>query len=119
VSFLPLEQWLVTFLPGETRGWYQDALAGARRSGVGGAEFATAWSSCGRRLGRAPLALTAADADKLVGTALPFVPVGWGTDEAGRALLLLAATEDARHRMAPETAAAVADLFATGELREQ
>jgi hypothetical protein len=115
VSLPPLEQWLVGLLPGETRAWYEDALAGARRVGLAGPEFAMAWSACGRKLGKAPLVLTAADAEKLVGAPFPFVPVGWGIDEAGRALLLLAAVQGPQ----AEQAAAVADLFATGELREQ
>jgi hypothetical protein len=113
VSPSPLPHWLVGLLPGDTRAWYENALADARRSGPGGPEFATAWSACGRRLGKAPLAPTAAEASRFVGAGLPFVPVGWGLDEAGRALLLLAALE------AQGSPDAVTELYATGELREQ
>jgi hypothetical protein len=45
-----------------------------------------------------------------------FVPVGWGTDELGRALLLLAAAEG---RSPGLPAAIVDDLYRKGEMREQ
>jgi hypothetical protein len=47
----------------------------------------------------------------------PFVPVGWGTDEVGRSLLLLAGAATTAE---PATVAGVVDdLFRMGEMREQ
>ena len=65
-----------------------------------------------RRLGRAALVLDEGEAKELVRQGAPFVPAGWGADEAGRALLLLAPA-------AGPQAEAVVDLFAKGEMREQ
>src|SRR4029079_3708724 len=45
-----------------------------------------------------------------------FVPNGWGTDELGRALLLLAAMEG---RPAGVMAGVLEDLYRRGEMREQ
>jgi len=110
VSLAPLETWLVEHLPVDVRGWYEKALAAVRRAGVDGDDFANAWSGCGRRLGKSPLAIV--DADKPAGLA---AALGWGADEAGRAVLLLAALE-----ATPEPSAeAVTELFAKGEMREQ
>jgi hypothetical protein len=73
------------------------------------------WSGAGRRLGQTPIGPpTAAE------SALPELqadwPAGWGLDEYGRALLLLAVL-DAR---LPEVhAALVHELFTTGDLRER
>jgi hypothetical protein len=117
VSLRPLEKWLSDCLTGETRAWYEFALAVARRVGVAGDEFLIAWSGCGRRLGRSTLAIAPAEADALLAGGAPFVPQGWGTDEAGRGLLLLAAVDGSRRP--DQIADAVAELFAKGEMREQ
>lgn len=74
------------------------------------------WSAAARKLGKAPLALGAADRAQLAQGKAPFVPEGWGADELGRALLLLAALE----QMPPgEHPGLVEGLFRTGEMREQ
>jgi hypothetical protein len=115
VSVTALSNWLLGLL-GDSRAWYDKALADVRDGGPAGQAFAVAWSGCGRRLGKAPLMLAAADRERLRGTGVPFVPAGWATDEAGRALLLLAALED---RRAEPSAELVAELFARSEMREQ
>jgi hypothetical protein len=115
VSLLPLQEWVVTRVPDDCRPWYENALAVARQAGPAGDGFAVAWSGCGRRLGRAPLATTPDQARQLTAAGAPFVPDGWGLDEAGRALLLLAALESG----SAAAAEVVTELFARGEMREQ
>jgi hypothetical protein len=113
VPSAPDAQWFADRLTGETRGWFQKALAAAREGGVASDGFAIAWSGCARRLGKARLEVQMGDgADPLLGSG------DWCMDEAGRALLLLTA---ARYGGASPAriAEAVADLFARGELREQ
>jgi hypothetical protein len=111
VPTAPDAQWFADRLTGETRGWYEKALAAAREGGVASDGFAIAWSGCARRLGKARLeADTGAD---------PLLRTGdWCMDEAGRALLLLTAAHSAGASPG-QVAEAVADLFARGELREQ
>jgi hypothetical protein len=111
-----LERWLLDHLPDDPRAWLDKALADAHTSGPASANFAAAWSSAGRRLGRAPLMLSEDDLRALAKDGAAFVPAGWGTDELGRALLLLAAA-DGRPR--DLLAALVEDLFRKGEMREQ
>jgi hypothetical protein len=74
------------------------------------------WSGAGRRLGRATLALTAAEEGRLLSARAPFVPLGWGADELGRALLLLAGIGLAP---AGEQGEVVDELYRTGEIRER
>jgi hypothetical protein len=81
-----------------------------------GDDFATAWSGAGRRLGRAPLIVGPDDRETLLAGRAPFVPAGWGTDELGRALLLLAASDG---RPSGPIPALVEDLYRKGEMREQ
>jgi hypothetical protein len=111
-----LERWLLDRLPDRSRTWLEKALGDARREGPASADFAAAWSSAGRRLGRAPLLLSEDDGRALVKDRASFVPAGWGTDELGRALLLLAATEG---RPPDLLLPLVEDLFRKGEMREQ
>jgi hypothetical protein len=74
------------------------------------------WSGAGRRLGKAPLALSAAEESALASAGAPFIPSGWGADEVGRALLLLAGVT----AIPPEGhEAAVEELYRTGETRER
>ena len=115
LSGSPLERWLLARLPDATRAWLDKALGDARAAGPL-ADFAVAWCSCGRRLGRAPLVLDDGDARGLMTDGAAFVPAGWGTDELGRALLLLAASEG----RPPDLLAGVfEDLYRKGEMREQ
>lgn len=111
-----LERWLRDRVPAHVQPWLDQALDGSRRAGLAGADFAAAWSSAGRRLGRAPLVLSEDDRRMLVDAGAAFVPVGWGTDELGRALLLLAATARQPPHLLPPL---VEDLFRKGEMREQ
>jgi hypothetical protein len=114
VNLADIEKWFVETLAPDVRGWFSAALAQARREGLASEGFAIAWSGAGRRLGRAAIELTAAEAATLRGA--PFVPVGWGRDELGRGLLLLAGSAGTE---AEKRAAAVDELFRMGEMREQ
>jgi hypothetical protein len=115
VSLLPLQEWVVARIPDDTRVWFQNALAVARQTGPASNRFAVAWSGCGRRLGRTPLRVPADEGAALTAAGAPFLPDGWGLDEAGRALLLLVALESAP----AGSADMVLELFAHGEMREQ
>jgi hypothetical protein len=96
----------------EAAAWLRDALAG-----VGDDEHLRArWSAAGRRLGRAPLTLSAQEEDELLLQGAAFLPRGWGADECGRALLLVAAVEV---RPAERQLALVDELYRTGEMRER
>jgi hypothetical protein len=108
----PSAKWLADRLTGETRSWYEQALASAREGGVASEAFAIAWSGCARRLGKSLLEGDPPAGDPLLGSGV------WSADEAGRALLLLTAARAGGASPGP-TAEAVADLFARGELREQ
>jgi hypothetical protein len=112
----PLERWLLGRLPDDVRAWLNRALGYARAGGPLSDDFAAAWCSGGRRLGRAPLVLVDADTSGLMTDGAVFVPNGWGTDELGRALLLLAATEG---RPLALLAGVFEELYRKGELREQ
>ena len=72
----------------EAAAWLRAGLAEV--AGQGKERFGARWSGAGRRLGKAALALTVAEEGALQAAGAPFVPRGWGADECGRALLLLA-----------------------------
>jgi hypothetical protein len=113
-----LERWLLDRVRDRdnVRAWLEKALDDSRRAGPASAEFAGAWSSAGRRLGRTPLVVSEDDRHALAADRALFLPFGWGTDELGRALLLLAATQgQPQALMSP----LVEDLFRKGEMREQ
>ena len=110
-----LESWFLSRLPEAVRDWYARALTSARRDGVQSDSFLIPWSGCGRRLGRVPITIETPEVERLRNGGA-FVPAGWGMDEIGRAVLLLAAVEG----RAPErTAAAIDELYRKGEMREQ
>jgi hypothetical protein len=111
-----LERWLLDRLPDAPRAWLDKALSDVRGAGPAGAAFVAAWSSAGRRLGRARLLLDEGERRALVTDRAGFVPDGWSSDELGRALLLLAAAERGPHDQFPPV---VEDLFRKGEMREQ
>ncbi|HEY0714682.1 MAG TPA: EboA domain-containing protein [Polyangia bacterium] len=113
-----IEEWFALRLPPDTRVWFSEAVAAARKEGTAGASFAAAWSAAGRRLGRTSAAASEAEATALRASGVPFVPSAvWAQDELGRALFLLAAAEV--EGRAPAFAAAVGELFRKGEMREQ
>jgi hypothetical protein len=116
VSSLAVEGWLLERLSGDVRLWFGKALVAARAGGVTSDAFVVAWSGCGRRLGRAVIALSEAEAQRLQAGAAPFLPVGWGLDEAGRGALLLAAADGREPALVLD---AVDELFRKGEMREQ
>lgn len=92
--------------------WLREALGEVERNREA---LAPRWSGAARRLGRAPLAVTDAEAATLrAGGA--FVPEGWGADECGRVLLLLAAMGAIP---AAEQVAVVEEIYRTGEIRER
>jgi hypothetical protein len=112
-----LETWFVARVRPEVRAWFGEALAEARRAGIGGDKFPALWSGAGRRLGREVVTVTADEAEQLRAAGAGFVPAGWGADELGRGLLLLAAAEATTD---PQVFfISVDDLFRMGEMREQ
>ncbi len=114
----PVATWLAERLSGESRDWFERALASAREGGIGSDAFAIAWSGCSRRLGKAALAIGDVDVERLRAGGLEVVPAGWCADEAGRAALLLTAAR-AGQAGAAQVADSVTDLYARSELREQ
>jgi hypothetical protein len=115
VAVAVLERWFAAGLKPDLRAWFEAGLGEARRGGVGGEKFSALWSGAGRRLGRESLVVPADEAEELRHADVPFLPAGWGADELGRGLLLLAAAEKADDGFA----AAVDGLFRLGEMREQ
>jgi hypothetical protein len=117
VSWSVMEPWFSAGLAETARLWWTGALASARRAGLAGAEFAAAWSGAGRRLGRNVVEVGAEAEAALRRQGAVLVPLGWGADELGRAILLLAAAETTGDPA--KVALAVDDLFRKGEMREQ
>lgn len=102
-------------LSSPVRAWLAEALTAVSVRGDREAFFA-AWSAAGRRLGRGALELTAAECQSLREAQAAFVPQGWGGDECGRALLLMAALSQVGD---DEHVSFVEGLYRTGELRER
>jgi hypothetical protein len=111
-----LERWLLDRLPDDPRAWLDKALGQVRSAGPLGDGFTGCWTVAGRRLGRAPLVPTEDDRRTLAEGRAPFVPAGWGTDELGRGLLLLATAEARPSGLSPPL---VEELYRKGEMREQ
>jgi hypothetical protein len=99
-------------LAAEAAAWLRDALAGVADD----QHLRARWSAAGRRLGRAPLTLSAQEEEELRLQGAAFLPRAWGADECGRALLLVAALEA---RPADRQLALVEELYRTGEMRER
>ena len=114
MSAAALEQILLTRVPQGARSWFADALSSCAGGGVTSDGFAVAWSGCGRRLGRVAVALEPAETEALADG--PFVPNGWGLDEAGRALLVRKAVQG---QPEADLGAAIMGLFQSSEMREQ
>jgi hypothetical protein len=109
----PVVELLRARVSAEAGDWFAGALqeVGNDRQALTGR-----WSGAGRRLGRGAIELSPREADALRAAGADLVPAGWGADECGRALLLLAALEKTP---APEQLAVVEDLYRTGEIRER
>jgi hypothetical protein len=115
-----LERWFAGQLSADVRAWFEAALSDVRGQGPGGDLFAARWSGCGRRLGRTTVPLTPAEGTPLASAGAPFAPVGWGMDEVGRSLLLLAAMTMTGDGRPPEAdRGVVVQLYRRGEMREQ
>jgi hypothetical protein len=112
VSWRPVVDLLCGRLAPGAAAWLREALG--RVSGDD--DLIACWSGAGRRLGRAPVALEADDQERLLAGGAPFVPGGWGADECGRALLVVAALES---RPAERHLALVEELYRKGEIRER
>jgi hypothetical protein len=116
MSHLPLADWFVTRLSPPARDWFSQTVQMVNGQGLKGDAFSARWSGAGRRLGREALVVSEAEGARLRSAGAPFVPAGWGADEVGRAILLLAGAE----ATAPEELLGVVeDLFHTGEIRER
>src|SRR5439155_704451 len=72
------------------RAWFDQALTAHRDPGA----FVDAFTTAARRLGKAPLDLTAPEAEALAAAGLTWPLSGWSVDEAGRVVLLVAAGGD-------------------------
>lgn len=78
--------------------------------------FATVYTVAARRVGKAPVALDAADVAYLACAGVAWVPAHWGTDELARAVLLLRA---AAALAEPAFASLVEECYARGDNRER
>jgi hypothetical protein len=94
--------------------WLSAQIAAAAQPLAPRSDLLTAFASAGRRLGKAPIALT--DGEGALATDLAMLVSDRGADEVGRLALLLAAAE-----MANSTAqeSLVKDLFLRGAEREK
>jgi hypothetical protein len=107
---------LFSGIEGGAASFLRAGVARAAAEGLVSPAFALAWSTAGRRLGRHALAFDAQQLEVLARAGAPFVPAGWGADEAGRALLLLAALAATE---VGARARALRELYRTGEVRER
>lgn len=79
-------------------------------------DLASAFAAASRKVGRAPLALTEAEAGALAQAGLTWTTEAWSVDDAARAGLLLSRAAQAP---APRLAMLVEDLHRLGGLRER
>jgi hypothetical protein len=112
VSWRKVAELLAGRLPPAAAAWLRQGLDGS----LDDERLMPLWSVAGRRLGRAPMALDPGAEAELRAGGAPFIPRGWGADECGRALLLLAALEG---RPADRQPALVEELYRKGEIRER
>lgn len=84
-----LDTWLAERLDPSALDWLRSKVHAARRTGAD-AGFLLAMSSVPRRIGRAPLALSAIDQARAIKSRPGFHPAHWTTDHAARSLLVLA-----------------------------
>jgi len=88
-----LETWLDARLDGAARAWLRDALA-RLRSAATERELYLFVSQVARRVGKAPLALGAAELRAASASRPGWDPLDWTADNAARVLLLLASSTD-------------------------
>ena len=88
-----LEQWLVTRLPGDAAAWLKSS-AQRLRDGGSDKDLYMSVSLVPRKIGKADLALTAAELGRATATRPGWDPREWSLDQAARVYLLLAATSD-------------------------
>ena len=88
-----LEQWLFARLPGDAAAWLKD---GAQRLRGGGTDkdLYMSVSLVPRKIGKADLALSAAELGQATAARPGWDPREWSLDQAARVLLLLAAASD-------------------------
>ena len=94
------------------RAWFDQALTAHRDPGA----FVDAFTTAARRLGKAPLDLTAPEAEALAAAGLTWPLSGWSVDEAGRVVLLVAAGGDLDEE---RLASLVEECYHSGDNRER
>ncbi len=87
-----LEQWLVARLPGEAAAWLKDSAQ--RLRGGGDKDLYMSVSLVPRKVGKADLALSAAELGQATAARPGWDPREWSLDQAARVYLLLAAGSD-------------------------
>jgi hypothetical protein len=87
-----LEQWLVARLPGEAASWLKDSAQ--RLRGGGDKDLYMSVSLVPRKIGKADLALSAAELGQATAARPGWDPREWSLDQAARVYLLLAAGSD-------------------------
>jgi len=97
-------------------GEWLEGAAEALRAPLDQEAFATVYTVAARRVGKAPVALDAADVAHLACAGVAWVPAHWGTDELARAVLLLRA---AAALAEPAFASLVEECYARGDNRER
>ncbi len=91
------------------RAWFDQALTAHRDPGA----FVDAFTTAARRLGKAPLDLTATEAEALAAAGMTWPLSGWSVDEAGRVVLLVAAGGGL------DDASLVEECYRSGDNRER
>jgi len=94
------------------RAWFDQALTAHRDLGA----FADAFTAVARRLGKAPLDLTAPEAEALAAAGMTWPLSRWAVDEVGRVVLLVAA---ARELDEERLASLVEECYQSGDNRER
>ena len=88
-----LEQWLVARLPGDAAAWLKDS-AQRLRGGGSDKDLYMSVSLVPRKIGKADLALSAAELGQATAVRPGWDPRDWSLDQAARVYLLLAAASD-------------------------
>jgi hypothetical protein len=94
------------------RAWLDNAVAAPRDLGA----LADAFTPAARRLGRAPLDVTAPETEVLAAVGITWPVRGWGVDEAGRVAMLVAAAGELDEE---RFATLVEECYGRGDNRER